>query len=312
MKGQQMMTIILIICIILLLAICIILEKFYFTQLRELQYILDMLQEINEGNTNRRIFIRSRGLIREIAFEINHFVESSTQQIIHFQESSENRQILMTGLSHDIRTPLTTLIGYLDAIHKSTDWSDKQREYAEIAREKAFFLKTYVDDLFEWFKLNSNEEVLESVPTDIIELTRSVLDDWIIIFEEHKLNYDINIPECYLVALLDCEAYQRIINNLIQNVISHSQASKISISLHYTNAHIYVVVTDNGVGIAPYDLRHIFDRLYKSNNALTNHGSGIGLNIVQTLMHKMNGEVTAHSKQGEGCTFELEFPRSAC
>lgn len=301
---------ILIMCITLLLGICIILEKLYFAQRKELQYILDVLHEINEGNTNRRILIRSHGLIREISFEINYLVESSTQDIIHLQEDFENHRILMTGLSHDIRTPLTTLIGYLDAIHKDTGWSDKQREYAEIAREKAFYLKTYVDDLFEWFKLNANEEILNLTPTDIIELTRSILDDWIIIFEEKKLNYDINIPECYLVALLDCEAYQRILNNLIQNVLSHSQATKISISIHYSNTHIYVVVKDNGVGIAPYDLRHIFDRLYKGNNTFTKHGSGIGLNIVQTLIHKMNGEVTALSKYGESCTFKLEFPRS--
>lgn len=297
-------------CIILLLAICIILGKIYFTRIKELQYILSALHEINEGNTNRRIYIRSHGLIREIAFEINHFAESSTQRIVHLQEDAETHQILMTGLSHDIRTPLTTLIGYLDAIHKDPDWSNKQREYAEVAREKAFFLKTYVDDLFEWFKLNSNEEVLNPVPTDIIELTRSVLDDWIIIFEERELSYDISIPECYLVALLDSEAYQRIINNLIQNVLSHSRATQISIHIHYTNTHIYVIVTDNGVGIASYDLRHIFDRLYKGDNALTSHGSGIGLNIVQTLMHKMNGEVAVQSKQGEGSSFELQFPRA--
>ena len=214
----------------------------------------------------------------------------------------------MTSLSHDVRTPLTTLIGYLDAAHKGIVTGKDKDEYVEIARRKAHDLKEYIDVLFDWFKLNSDEFVLSIDPVEAAELTRNILIDWIPIFEDKKIDYSIDIPEQPFRVRLDPDAYMRVLNNLVQNVIVHSHADKINISLSKQERTMRILVTDNGVGIEKDDLKHIFERLYKCDKGRSEKGSGLGLSIVHQLVEKMNGTITAESTPGNGTTFTLDFP----
>lgn len=146
------------------------------------------------------------------------------------QAEETNRQ-LMTSLSHDVRTPLTTLIGYLDAAHKGIVTGKDKDDYIETARRKAHDLKEYIDILFDWFKLNSNEFAMDINTVEAAELTRNILIDWIPIFEDRQIDYNIDILEQPFRVKLDTDGYMRILNNLIQNVISHSHADKIEIFL---------------------------------------------------------------------------------
>ena len=214
----------------------------------------------------------------------------------------------MTSLSHDVRTPLTTLIGYLDAAHKGLvtgkDWDD----YIETARRKAHDLKEYIDVLFDWFKLNSNEFALEIQSVEAAELTRNILIDWIPIFEDKQVDYDIDISEQPVRVRLDIDSYMRIINNLIQNVIAHSHADKIKISLSKKENSMELLLADNGVGIEKEDLKHIFERLYKCDKGRSEKGSGLGLSIVHQLVEKMGGSIAVESIPGKGTEFSLRFP----
>ena len=213
----------------------------------------------------------------------------------------------MTSLSHDVRTPLTTLIGYLDAAHKGIVTGKDKDDYIETARRKAHDLKEYIDVLFDWFKLNSNEFVMEIDMVEAVELTRNILIDWIPIFEDKQIDYCIDIPEQPFHVNLDPDAYMRILNNLIQNVISHSHADKIKISLSKQNGDIKILVSDNGIGIGKEDLKHIFERLYKCDKSRTDRGSGIGLNIVQQLVIKSGGNITVKSEPFVRTTFLITF-----
>ena len=116
----------------------------------------------------------------------------------------------MTSLSHDVRTPLTTLIGYLDAAHKGLVTGKDRDDYIETARRKAHDLKEYIDVLFDWFKLNSNEFALEIQSVEAAELTRNILIDWIPIFEDKQVEYDIDIPEQPVRVRLDMDSYMTV------------------------------------------------------------------------------------------------------
>lgn len=213
----------------------------------------------------------------------------------------------MTSLSHDIRTPLTTLIGYLDAVHTGIEDAETRESYVETARQKAYDLKNYVDTLFEWFKLSAGEEILEPLPCDMAELTRNILEDWIVIFEEKHISYEIDIPESLIELTIDRKAYARILNNLIQNALTHSKAARIVISLKKEKDVTEISVSDNGVGIPPSDIVHIFERLYKCDKSRTNKGSGIGLNIVQQLVKKSGGTITVKSEPSVQTVFLITF-----
>lgn len=270
--------------------------------------MLDALEDIKAGNGNRRILSATDEFTASIAYEVNDIVSSYEKELSSFRQAEEVSKQLMTSLSHDVRTPLTTLIGYLDAAHKGIVTGKDKDEYVEIARRKAHDLKEYIDVLFDWFKLNSNEFVLSIDPVEAVELTRNILIDWIPIFEDKQIDYSIDIPEQPFRVLLDPDAYMRVLNNLIQNVIVHSHADKINISLSNQDGNMKIVVADNGVGIEKDDLKHIFERLYKCDKGRSEKGSGLGLSIVHQLVEKMNGTITAESTPGNGTMFALYFP----
>ena len=110
--------------------------------------------------------------------------------------------------------------------------------------------------LFDWFKLNSYEFALQIQRVETAELTRNILIDWIPIFEDKQVDYDIDIPEQPVRVRLDMDSYMRIINNLIQNVIAHSHTDKIKISLSKKENSMELLLADNGVGIEKEDLKH--------------------------------------------------------
>lgn len=268
----------------------------------------EALADIKDGNGNRRILSKTNEIVAPLAYEMNDIIVSYEDRLASFRQTEENNKQLMTSLSHDVRTPLTTLIGYLDAAHKGIVTGKDRDDYIETARRKAHDLKEYIDVLFDWFKLNSDEFVIAMDKVETVELTRNILIDWIPVFEDKQIDYSIDIPEQPFWVKFDSDAYMRILNNLIQNVISHSHADKIGISLSKQHKNIKILVMDNGIGIEKEDLKHIFERLYKCDKGRSEKGSGFGLSIVHQLVEKMNGTITVESVEGEGTTFKIFFP----
>lgn len=275
---------------------------------KQIAEITDALVDIKNGNGNRRILSATNELVAPLSYEINEIVVSYESRLSIVQQTEETNRQLMTSLSHDVRTPLTTLIGYLDAAHKGMVTGKDRDDYIETARRKAHDLKAYIDILFDWFKLNSNEFDMEINTVEAAELTRNILIDWIPIFEDKHIDYNIDIPEQPFRVKLDMDSYMRILNNLIQNVIAHSHAHKIEITMLKQGKNIRISLADNGVGIEKEDLKHIFERLYKCDKGRSEKGSGLGLSIVHQLVEKMGGNITVESLLGKGTEFALLFP----
>ena len=288
----------------------------------------EVLDDIKKGNGNRKILSKDNDNFSEIIYKINEIVYLYEEKLTEFRKMENANNQLLTSLSHDIRTPLTSIIGYTDAIKKEllkdglNDKYDLQNviennntlennnvveSYIDIVREKSYSLKEYLDNVFDWFKLNSNEFYLDLKDTEITELSRNIIKSWIVIFEEKDIDFDIEIEEKEIISNLDQNAYARVINNIIQNAVEHSKTKKIQISIKESNRKIFITIKDFGVGIEPDDLEHIFDRLYKCDKARNKVGSGLGLYITKELIEKMNGCIDVKSEVGEGTEFEITF-----
>ncbi|WP_432791875.1 sensor histidine kinase [Peptacetobacter hiranonis] len=289
---------------------------------------IEVLDDIKKGNGNRKILSKDNDNFSEIIYKINEIVYLYEEKLTEFRKKENANNQLLTSLSHDIRTPLTSIIGYTDAIKKEllkdglNDKYDLQNviennntlennnvieNYIDIVREKSYSLKEYLDNVFDWFKLNSNEFYLDLKDTEITELSRNIIKSWIVIFEEKDIDFDIEIEEKEIICNLDQNAYARVINNIIQNAVEHSKTKKIQISIKENNRKIFITIKDFGVGIEPDDLEHIFDRLYKCDKARNKVGSGLGLYITKELIEKMNGCINVKSEIGEGTEFEITF-----
>lgn len=277
---------------------------------RQIAEMTQALDDVKRGNGNRRILSAANELTAPLAYAINGVVLSYEAQLAALRQTDETNRQLMTSLSHDVRTPLTTLIGYLDAAHKGIVTGRERDDYIETARRKAHDLKEYIDLLFDWFKLNSDEFALSIAPLEVGELTRDILIDWIPVLEDKGIDYSVNIPDAPIRAALDADAYARTINNILQNALVHSRADKLTISLSKESGQMRLVIADNGVGIEKEDLKHIFERLYKCDKGRAEKGSGLGLSIVRQLTAKLGGTVRAESTYGEGTSFVLSFPIS--
>ena len=276
---------------------------------KKIRIILESLIDIKHGNGNRRILVEPYDSFAPLIYEINEIVQAYEEKLASVEQAKEENKQLMTSLSHDIRTPLTTLIGYLDAVYKERIIGEVQKEYIEIAYRKACDLKEYIDILFDWFKLNSNEFSIQMQKVEVAELTRNILVDWIPIVEEKKLAYSFEIPDRPFWVKMDSDCYRRIVNNLIQNIIIHSKATSFALDLKCSGNFVTIVIKDNGIGISEEDLKHIFERLYKCDKGRLNKGSGLGLSIVQQLVIKMAGEINVESRVEHGSSFILKFPR---
>lgn len=275
---------------------------------RQINEMMEILSEVKNGNGNRRILAQTNELISPLAYEINDIISSYESKLTVFQQAEETNKQLMTSLSHDVRTPLTTLIGYLDAVHKGIVTGIDRENYIETARHKAHDLKGYIDVLFDWFKLNSSEFSINNKTEEIAELTRNTLIDWIPLFEDKAIEYLIDIPQQPFFVSVDADGYIRVLNNLIQNIMEHSGADRIEISIFRQETNVEIIVSDNGVGIEKDDLKHIFERLYKCDKGRSEKGSGLGLSIAYQLVKKMNGSIHVESTFGQSTAFSLCFP----
>lgn len=264
--------------------------------------------DIRSGNGCRRILARPGEPAAALVYEINDIVQNYEGRLAALQTAQEANRQLMTSLSHDVRTPLTTLIGALDATHRGLLTGQAREESLDAARRKAHELKDYVDALFDWFKLNSGEFALQPRPVEAVELTRNFLADWVPLWEEQGMDYRLQIPEGPFRAALDPDAYRRILNNLLQNALTHSRAQCTSVTLTARDGALEVQVADDGVGIPAEALPHIFERLYKGDASRGSRGSGLGLSIAQQLALRMGGSLTAASTPGKGAVFTLQFP----
>lgn len=274
---------------------------------RQIKKINQVLDEIIEGKTDRRILIRKYSLLSDTCYKINQIMMDNRERIIQTRRQEHRNEKLMTSLSHDIRTPLTSIIGHLDAVHYQYIHGEMNAESVRQAREKAYVLKDYLDDLFQWFRLNSKEEKAEMEPLDMVEETRAVFANWVAAFEGNGISYDFVSDMDEIWISMDRIFYARIVNNLLKNAMEHSGASKIWIKIEQAGITVAVKICDNGVGIPEKAIPFVFDRLYKVDDARNSRGSGLGLAIVRELVSIQGGKIFVEPREKGSC-FVMEFP----
>lgn len=275
------------------------------SKLKEMSGILD---EIKKGNLDRRLYAAENDPCRDLVYKINDIVIENKQRILELNKAEKSYKEMVTSLSHDIRTPMASIIGYLDVLENENVSLSEQKQFIKITKDKALNLNEYIGALFDWLKLESGEWIYSFENQNICELTRTILADWIIKLEKNNINYRFDIPDTKIDIIIDKHAYERIINNIITNILKHSKADCLTFSLCKDDDKIKIEIKDNGIGISQENLPHIFDRLYKCDNARSQQGSGLGLSIAKRLTSVLNGDISAESKSSVGTVFNIALP----
>ena len=277
---------------------------------QQLTFINEVLGDLKGGNLNRRVLTQKNDMTRQICYDINEIAITSQSRLIQQRQAEQAYKRLMTSLSHDVKTPLASLVGYLEAIESGLVKGKEKDEYIHVAFEKANRLKDFVATLFEWVKLDAGEQVYHFSILDINEVTRNVIAEWVPILESAGMEYDIDIPEKECPVRIDPNAYTRILNNLLQNILTHSGAGHFTLGIEDEAHRVRITVADNGRGISASDLPHIFERMYQGDRSRSAQGNGLGLSIAKELVNAHNGTITATSVPETETTFTVLLPKA--
>ena len=300
----KILYIIIVVCVLIIWGLLIKLHH----HKKRLRQIGCILTDIEKGNLDRKLLAHESDLTADICYKVNEIVLSCKN---HLSDAAKNEKInkeFLVNLSHDVKTPITSLIGYLDAVKNDIVHSSEKDKYIEIASQKAYELKEYIDNLFEWVKLSSNERSYYFEQVDISELTRNILVGLIPVLEENNFTYEIEITEEEITATIDTNSYIRIINNLISNAIEHSGGNHVMLTVVQKNSDMVIVVSDNGKGISQSEIPYIFDRLYKIDAARSKKGSGLGLYIAKELITAHHGTIIVNSVPNIKTDFIVTLP----
>ncbi|SHJ97559.1 sensor histidine kinase [Paramaledivibacter caminithermalis] len=279
----------------------------------KIKMINQQLDRIISGNLNTRILIKEDGLLSNLACKFNEVIEilqnTKENQII----VEESRRKLMSNISHDIRTPLTSIIGYVDALKDGVADSEKEKsEYLEIISSKSKKLKKLIDEIFYMAKLDSDDIEMNFQVQDISEIIRECIIEFLPEINKKEIKLKVNLTEDKTLVYADKLSITRILNNIIKNALQYGYEGKVlGINLIVTRSNYEISIWDRGAGIDEEHLPYIFDRLYIKDKARKNTlgSSGLGLAIVKKLLEMHGGTIWVESKPYDKTIFTFTIPK---
>lgn len=281
-------------------------------KVKRIKKIVVQLQDVFKGNLNRRIYITTNNEYSELVTMINQLINSLQKEIIKNRKYQENQKSFLLNISHDIRTPLTSILGYAEALKDdlAIDKFEKEK-YIEILVTKAKKLKKLVDGLFLLARIKSDELELNFQVYDLAEVTRECIIDFLPEINKKGLDLITDLPDKKCSVYADRLSLERIINNLLKNSLNYGkEGGVIGVQIISENKRYVLKVWDRGPGIRKEDIPHIFNRFYvgsKTDKRISGN-SGLGLAITRKLVEIHNGRIEVESKPFEKTVFSIYFP----
>ena len=246
----------------------------------------------------------------DVEKRMNQIKKQARKNLRLAQENEQRKNDLIVYLAHDIKTPLTSMIGYLSLLNEINDMPLKQRvKYINIALEKSYRLEDLINELFDISRFNSEKIVLEKEELNLNLMLEQIIDDFYPTLRELNKSIKLNYNESISING-DPDKLSRVFNNLIKNAISYSkEESEIVINLKKDNNNAIVEVINKGKQISKEKLSKIFEKFYRLDSARTSRtgGSGLGLAIAKDIVELHNGTIIAESNEEE-TTFRVTLP----
>lgn len=250
-------------------------------------------QSIAKGDFNERVDITTRDEIGQLAATFN-FMASS------IEKSEANRQRFVSDVSHELRTPMTSITGFVQGMLDGTILEEERDDYLKIVRDESVRLTKLVNDMLDMSKMQSDTFKINIAPFDISDLICSSLISLEHKLEERKIDVDVDFRPEHLITLGDKDQIKRVLINLIDNAIKFSiPDTQITIKTSVANGKAHVAISNIGDKIEPDDLKHIFDRFYKTDKSreIDRTGAGLGLSFVKNILRLHNQSITVKNEK---------------
>ncbi|RYI26677.1 HAMP domain-containing histidine kinase [Bacillus infantis] len=291
--------------IIVLIGFAIFLTRFYLLK-KEIKRTTLQLHQVNQNQTNKKVDISYHDRhFEELAKEINNQIDQ-TKQAEAVKRSTENElKQAISHISHDIRTPMTSILGYIQFLESDELSPELKKEYIATIKNSAGRLKTLLEDFFELSIIEQTDYPMKLERVRANDLIADALLGFYEEFKKRNIEPDIHIPDHEIMIDADASAVKRVVENLVVNAIRYSTGN-VSIRLEESDAAVVLRISNTVDKLSEQDVHHMFDRFYKADQTRTGKGTGLGLPIAKSLMEKMNGKISAELK-GNQLTMVCEW-----
>ncbi len=279
--------------------------------LRQIQKISSELERILDENTDEKVmFFTEDKEIAHLLEQINRVLEDRQNAKANYRRSELGAKRMLSNISHDIKTPLTVIIGYLEimSLHECYDKKMLKKVY-----DRSHNLMELVNQFFTLAKIEAGDTMLTISKISLNEFCRESIIDFYEILTEKAFAVEIQIPDEPVAVYADRDSLGRILSNLISNAIRYGgDGHYLGLTLRTDESFAYVDITDHGKGIASSEIPYVFDRLYtlEDSRNIQIQGNGLGLAIAKSLTEKMNGTLTLKSIQDQETVFTVKLKRS--
>ena len=268
---------------------------------RDIETIARAVKQISEGDLSTRLELEGEGELTDIAENLNRMEEDIQELIDKERTSEQSKTDLITNVAHDLRTPLTSILGYLELLRKNQKLSpEMQQKYLDIAYNKSVRLQKLIEELFGFTKLSYGKINMNVAKVDIVELLAQLLEESYPNFQKNGLSYDFVSNRKSQIIEADGDLLARLFDNLIGNAIKYGKEGKrVRVSLRADREIVTIKIVNYGYVIPANELPLIFDRFYRTDHSRTNAsgpgGTGLGLAIVKNITDMHHGTVSVSS-----------------
>ena len=236
----------------------------------------------------------------------------STRSAAREAETSKNE--LITNIAHDLRTPLTSIIGYMDIIERNESLDDeKKKEYLKVASQKAKKLSSMIEELFSFTKVEYGQMPLNKMNIDVVQMLRQEMEELYPVFDEKGLHCEFQTDTESFISEVDPEMLIRVFDNLFSNAVKYgSEGKKIDVKVESSSNEIKVHIINYGSVIPEKDIPFLFDKFYKVDSSRNGsaESTGLGLSIAKSIVVNHGGDISVSSSL-EGTDFTVTLPRSS-
>lgn len=279
--------------------------------IRDLSYISDNITHIATGNMTEQIEIGRQDELGETVKRVNEMQAQLYAMMDVERKALQDNKNLITSVAHDLRTPVTSIMGYLELAMDLEHYELTERQkYVAIAYQKAVRLEHLIQDLFSYTKLMNGEITLRRSEIDLVQLVRQMVDEFYPIFQDHDLECIYQSDISSQIMVLDGEMIARAVQNLLSNAAKYGQDGKqIFVSIHKLEREIQICVTNFGQVIPEESLSSIFNRFYRveESRSTDTGGTGLGLNIAYEII-QLHGGVIRVASSIQGTQFTIALP----
>ncbi|MDR4172764.1 HAMP domain-containing sensor histidine kinase [Bacillus nitratireducens] len=275
-----------------------------------LKLISDNVNDIANGKLGLTIEIKGKDELTQLAQNINYMSKELEDTFEQERRLERTKNELITNVSHDLRTPLTSIIGYIDLLKRGQYDSETQlQEYLETTYLKSKRLKYLIDELFEYTRLSGIDAKLNFNEVDLSGLLEQIVGEYIPIFEKENLNVQKSITEETIPIIMDVEKMVRVYENLFMNAIKYSmKPSELSVCLELIGNKAILKVSNKVEKPPVSDPNKLFERFFRGDKARKNdQGNGLGLAISKRIVELHHGNIHAEYKEG-WISFIVEHP----